>query len=459
MFAIFREFTNLEKIVAIDTPKYFYNLTIYEIFVRNHGPNGTFADVEVDLPRIKSLGVDVIWFMPIYPIGKINKKGKLGCPYSIKDYRKVNPEYGTEEDFEKLIEKAHSLKLKVMVDIVFNHTAHDSLLVTEHPDWFVQDSDGKPVSTVADWSDVVDLKFPNPELENYLIETLLMWINLGVDGFRCDVASLIPVEFWSKARNSIAKIKKDFIWLAESVDARWVAERREIGFPTYSDSELYTAFDITYDYDIWPIWHSAVLGKVKSERFIEMLRFQDCIYPANYIKLRCVENHDRNRIMALSPTREQAIAWTAFQAFNKGVLLIYAGQESAVVDTPSLFDTDLINWGNYELHDFFKKLLEFRKDPARVNGRFHLLKSKSGIQACWVNIENSLYGIFNTEATNGKIKVSVEDGIYKDILGGESIKIVDNQIMLPEVAVIFRYSKSINPNPINSYLLNIDQII
>ncbi|MCK5468317.1 MAG: hypothetical protein KAI99_07410, partial [Cyclobacteriaceae bacterium] len=274
--------------MAINTPKEYKNLVIYEVYVRSHSTNGTFADVENDLPRIKELGVDVIWLMPIHPIGKLNKKGKLGCPYSIRDYRNVNPEYGTKKDFKRLINTAHSLNLKVMIDVVFNHTAHDSVLALSHLDWFVQDANGKPVSTVSEWSDVVDLKFPNPELEDYLIKTLQMWIKFGVDGFRCDVASLIPLEFWMRARKAVDKINPEIIWLAESVDARWVAERRENGFSTISDSELYNAFDITYDYDIWPIWHAAVLGKVKSERYIEMLRFQDCIYPNNYIKLRCV---------------------------------------------------------------------------------------------------------------------------------------------------------------------------
>ena len=155
--------------MAKDTPASFRNLVIYEIYVRNHGPNGTFADVEADLERIRALGVDVIWFMPIHPIGKLNKKGSLGCPYSIQDYRGVNPEYGTRQDFKRLIEKAHALGLKVMIDVVYNHTAHDSVLVKEHPEYFHQDAEGKPVTTVPDWSDVIDLKHPHPGLTEYLV--------------------------------------------------------------------------------------------------------------------------------------------------------------------------------------------------------------------------------------------------------------------------------------------------
>ena len=155
------------------------NLILYEIYVRNHGPNGTFDDVTNDLPRIKALGIDIVWLMPIHPIGQLNKKGTLGCPYSIRDYRKVNPEYGTLADFQKLIETAHSLDLKVIIDVVYNHTSHDSVLVTDHPEFFHKDSNGFPVSTVPEWSDVIDLKYPNPDLEEYLIDTLCYWVENG----------------------------------------------------------------------------------------------------------------------------------------------------------------------------------------------------------------------------------------------------------------------------------------
>ncbi len=441
--------------MAANTPKNYQNLTLYEIYVRNHGPNGTFNDVTDDLDRIKELGVDVIWLMPIHPIGEENKKGKLGCPYSIKDYRGVNPEYGTKQDFKKLINTAHSLNLKVMIDVVFNHTAHDSVLALSHPEWFVLDENNKPVSTVSDWSDVVDLKFPNSFLEEYLIDTLIMWAKLGVDGFRCDVASLVPLKFWGQARKAIEKVKSEFIWLAESVDARWIPERRDSGYKINSDAELYCAFDITYDYDIWAIWQAAALGKVKTSNYLDMLKFQDCIYPQNFIKLRCVENHDRKRIMALSPTRSQAIAWTAFQAFNKGMFLIYAGQESAAQNIPSLFRVDKIEWGKYEMQDFIKTLVLLKKDQAQVEGKFSLINSESGIQATWIEKEGSLYGIFNTDNSNENISVSLKDGSYENLLSGDTILIKDGKTQMPDSAFIIRYLDSIVVEPFQSALFDI----
>jgi glycosidase len=215
--------------MAQDTPSSYRNLVIYEFFVRNHGPHGSFADVEADLERIRSMGVDVIWFMPIHPIGVPDRKGIMGSPYSIQDYRQVNPEYGTKQDFVRLIEKAHALGLKVMIDVVYNHTAHDSVLVQQHPEFFHQDANGQPMTTVPEWSDVIDLKHPNSELSAYLIETLQSWAAFGVDGFRCDVASIVPIDFWLQARQAVEQVKPGVIWLAESVHAAFISDRARRG--------------------------------------------------------------------------------------------------------------------------------------------------------------------------------------------------------------------------------------
>jgi hypothetical protein len=440
--------------MASDTPTSYRNLVLYEIYVRNQGANGTFNDVERDLPRLHTLGVDVLWFMPIHPIGGLNKKGSLGCPYSIRDYREVNPEYGTKEDFISLIDQAHVMGMKVMIDVVYNHTAHDSLLVKEHPEYFHQDKNGNPITTVPDWSDVIDLKHPNPNLTNYLIETLQGWVKIGVDGFRCDVASLLPKEFWVQARSEVAKVKPGIIWLAESVHASFVGSRRSNGLSGLSDSELYEAFDMTYDYDIWPIWQLAVQGKVPVRRYVEMLRYQDCIFPENYIKMRCVENHDQARIMRLASSRSQAMAWTAFQAFNKGSFLIYAGQESAAKHTPSLFDIDKVDWGDYSLQPFITRLAKLKKDPAQVEGKFTVMQADPAIQAAWEYPGKSLYGIFNTSGKTGYIMINLPDGTYRDILNDGQVSVKGGKTLLPEAAAIVRYTDTILLRPAYSELLD-----
>lgn len=440
--------------MASDNPCSFRNLVLYEIYVRNHGANGTFSDVERDLHRLHTLGVDVLWFMPIHPIGGLNKKGSLGCPYSIKDYREVNPEYGTKEDFTSLIQHAHELGMKIMIDVVYNHTAHDSVLVKEHPEYFHQDEYGNPVTTVPEWSDVIDLKHPNPSLTNYLIETLQGWVKLGVDGFRCDVASLLPKDFWVQARAEVAKVNPGVIWLAESVHAGFVSLRRSNGLSGLSDSELYDAFDMTYDYDIWPIWQLAVQGKVPVRRYTEMLRYQDCIYPENYIKMRCVENHDQTRIMRLTSSRAQGMAWTAFQAFNKGPFLIYGGQESAVKHTPSLFDMDKVEWGDYSLQPYLTHLAKLKKDPAQVDGKFVVMQADPAIQAAWEYPGKSLYGIFNTSGKSGYIMVNLPDGTYRDILNDSQVSVRAGKMLLPEAATIMRFSNPILLRPAYSELLD-----
>lgn len=440
--------------MAFDTPKNYRNLVIYEVYVRNHGPNGTFADVEADLPRLAGMGVDVVWFMPIHPIGQLNKKGTLGCPYSILDYRAVNPEYGTKADFARLIAAAHRLGLKVMIDVVYNHTAHDSVLVRQHPDWYHQDASGKPMTTVPDWSDVIDLKHPNEELALYLITTLQMWAEFGVDGFRCDVASLLPVDFWRRARAAVAQVKPGVIWLAESVHAAWVAHRRSVNLSGLSDGELYQAFDLTYNYDIWPVWQAVVLGQASVARYLEMLRFQDAIYPDNFIKLRCVENHDQMRIMRLAPSLDQALAWTAFEAFNRGAFLIYAGQEAGATHTPSLFDVDKVVWGDYAWQPFLTTLARLKKHPALTTGQFVLTAAEPLIQAAWQGEGGNLYGLFNVTAEVGLVQAPLPAGDYVDLLSGATVSVRDGQMDMPASAVVLAYAEALSLQPFHSPLLD-----
>ena len=195
---------------------------IYQVYNRNHNESGTFRELIEDLPRIKSLGVDIVYLLPIHPIGKKDKKGTLGCPYSISDYRAVNPEYGTLEDFVALIEAVHEWDMKIMIDVVYNHTSRDSYLLQHHPEWFYKNAEGEFANRVGDWSDITDFDYSQHEsLWEELIDCLTYWAKLGVDGYRCDVASFVPVEFWLRARREVSKINPHFIWLAETVDKRF----------------------------------------------------------------------------------------------------------------------------------------------------------------------------------------------------------------------------------------------
>ena len=229
--------------MAVNTDPRLQNQIIYSIYVRNHTPEGTFRAVIGDLDRIRALGTDIIWLMPIHPIGVQGKKGTMGCPYANRDYRSVTPEYGTMEDFQELVRQIHARGMKCMIDVVYNHTSPDSVLYAEHPEYFYHNKEGKPGNKVGDWADVIDLDYTNRELWQYLTDTLIMWAKL-VDGFRCDVASFVPLEFWQQARRAVAKVNPDCIWLAETVHQSYGCMARRMGIYSALDFDEFSAFDL-----------------------------------------------------------------------------------------------------------------------------------------------------------------------------------------------------------------------
>ena len=442
--------------IAPSGPGRVANLVIYEIFVRNHGPHGTFADVDADLERIRALGTDIVWFMPIHPIGAIARKGSQGSPYSIADYRAVNPAYGTREDFGRLVDRIHALGMRVMIDVVYNHTAHDSRLVVDRPESFHQDATGRPVTTVPDWSDVIDLRHGDPALTEELISTLEGWVDLGVDGFRCDVASLVPAAFWRQATARIEARRPGVIWLAENIYATWVGWRRAQGLSAWTDSELYAAgFDLTYDYDIWPMFQGAVRGEVPVAQYLEMIRFQACIYPAGHVKMRCVENHDQPRIQWLAAEPDRARAWTAFAAFQPGAFLIYAGQEAGTDHVPTLFEHDPVDWAGYPLQGFLARLGALKKVPALVGGAFHILAAEPAIQAAWLSPEGNLYGVFAVTGATGALPVQLPDGDYLDLMSDSQVAVRGGTMAPRAGAAILRVPTTLTVTPVPSDLLDV----
>ncbi|MFN8623464.1 MAG: alpha-amylase family glycosyl hydrolase, partial [Chloroflexota bacterium] len=390
----------------------------------------------------------------------VARKGSLGSPYSIADYRAVNPEYGTLDDFTRLADAVHAHGMRLMIDVVYNHTAHDSRLAAEFPGFFHQDADGRPVTTVPDWSDVIDLRHGSPGLDEELISTLELWVDRGVDGFRCDVASIVPPAFWRAAVDRIAARKPGVVWLAESVHAGWVGARRAAGLTAWSDAELYVAgFDLTYDYDIWAMFQAAVRGDQPVARYLELLRLQDCIYPRTYAKMRAVENHDNPRIRWLAPDAGRARAWTAFAAFQPGAFLLYGGQESGLDHTPTLFERDPVDWNGYPESDRLSRLARLKKEPALLDGGFHLLAAEPAVQATWLHPDGALYGVFATGPAvapdaGARIPVQLPDGTYEDLLGDAPLEVHDGAIDLPADAAILRVREPITVTPLTFDLLD-----
>ena len=290
--------------MALTTDASLRRSVIYELYVRSHTAEGTFRAVIPDLDRIRALGTDILWLMPIHPIGVENKKGSLGCPYANRDYRTVNPEYGTMEDFRALVDEIHKRGMKCIIDVVYNHTSPDSTLVREHPEFFYYKPDGRRGNKVGDWTDVVDLDYSNRALWDYQIESLCFWAGI-VDGFRCDVASTVPVEFWLAARKAVERVRPGAIWLGESVHLAHIRAFREQGFYAATDTELFDAFDILYPYDLWPEYEDSTEGRAPLRRFFDAVNLQELSFRTEYNKLRCLENHDQCALPPVSRTKHR----------------------------------------------------------------------------------------------------------------------------------------------------------
>lgn len=433
--------------MAKDTKINLRNQCMYSIYVRNHSEEGTFKAVISDLDRIKDLGAEILWLLPIHPVGQTNKKGTLGCPYSIEDYRKVDTAYGTLEDFIDLIEEAHKRNMKLIIDVVYNHTSHNSTLYKEHPEYFYKKANGSTGNKVGDWSDIIDLDYSlnNPkqkEFWDYQIETLKYWANVGVDGFRCDVAPLVPIEFWNIARRELKEINKDIIMLAETIEPSFIESLRKAGVVAHSDSEVFEAFDISYDYDTYEPLKAYLDGKILLEEMLNTKRIQEFIYPSNYVKMRFLENHDQPRAAKLFPSEIDLVNWTAFTFFQKGISLIYAGQEFKDANLPDLFEKDLVNWTEEKSYsEFIKKLIQIKKNKIFAQGYYEIIKSKKigVIEAQYKYEHKNLIGIFNVERKMGFYPVDLKDGRYINLIDGKEIEVKESKINLTLKPLVIQY--------------------
>ncbi|MGF3112945.1 alpha-amylase family glycosyl hydrolase [Facklamia sp. P13055] len=411
-------------------------LVIYSIFTRNFSKEGSFKEVEAEIPRLKKLGVDMVWFLPHYPIGKIKRKGTKGSPYAIKDYRGIHSELGSREDFIHLVDQIHQAGMKVMIDIVYNHTSPDSLLSNQKSQWFYQKPDGSFSNQIGDWTDIIDLDYnDNFDLWDYQIETLMDYAKI-VDGFRCDVASLIPLDFWLAAREAVKEVNPDLVWLAESVEPSFILETRKQAMTGLSDSEVYQAFDLTYDYDIFNDWVAYLEGNQPLSAYLTSLNRQNWIYPANFTKLRFLENHDQKRIAARIKDKHSLEQITAFNLFLRGAHLIYNGQEIQANHLPNLFEKDPIDWSNEStFSEYLADLIQIKKEYIPCEGSFEV-GGDDDLEAVWVkyqNHEECLMGIFAlNKEKHGSIKIPLADGAYRHLLEDRWIKVNDGEIALSD---------------------------
>ena len=340
------------------------NANIYEVNIRQYTREGTLKAFALHLPRLQKMGVDILWLMPIQPIGKKERKGALGSYYSISDYTAVNPEFGVLGDVKALVRQAHASGMKVILDWVANHTAWDHPWATQHKDWYKLNAQGDlfPVTFTNGpepeyWTDVIALNYNNPALWDGMIDAMKFWVKeTDLDGFRCDVAGLVPTPFWERARKELDAAKPMFM-LAE-----------------WSEVDLHrSAFDMTYDWELLDAMKEIAKGKADATKLRQWLTQPKKAFPRSAYRMLFTNNHDKNSWDGT----DAELFGDAYQAFAvltftlPGMPLIYGGQESRLVKRLAFFEKDPIDWKHYELESFYTELLALKRhNKALANGQY-----------------------------------------------------------------------------------------
>jgi glycosidase len=343
------------EIRTVVSPDWSRNAVIYEVNIRQFSPEGTITKVEEQLPRLKAMGVDILWLMPVHPIGKMNRKGSMGSYYAVQDYLGFNPEFGTEDDFRRFVTEAHALGMKVILDWVANHTAWDNPLLAEHPDWFTRDGNGNPVPPVPDWADVIDLDYSKPELRRYMTDAMLYWVReFDIDGYRCDVAGMVPVDFWNATRAELDAVKKVFM-LAEADDAEL----------------LVSAFDMAYGWKMHHVFNELVKGHNSPSDIDSIAAYFATAFAKGSTVMQFTSNHDENSWSGTEFERLGAASdvFAVLSYTLPGMPLIYSGQESACDKRLAFFEKDPIQWGTFEKAGFYTTLSTLKhSSPALKHG-------------------------------------------------------------------------------------------
>jgi len=346
---------DVSGVTARPSPEWLRSGTVYEIFPRDFSVAGNLGGVIARLDELHSLGVNILWTMPIHPIGEINRKGELGSPYSIKDYYAVDPNYGTVKDYKRFVSEAHKRGMKVIMDLVADHTAWDSVMM-QHPEFYKHDTQGNIIPPVPAWTDVAALNYENPALRQYMVAMLKYWIKkCNVDGFRCDAAAMMPTDFWEQIRTELAKVKPDIILLAEA-----------------SKPELLTnAFDIDYSWPLLSTMDDVLIHNAPASNIPRSWEKSRAQFPKAALHMRISDDHDTSRAVARYGLNG-ALASSALMFTLDGVPLIYNGMEvgdTTASDGGALFDKRNISWNTNnhpELRNIYHSLIQLRQQYAAL---------------------------------------------------------------------------------------------
>ncbi len=335
------------------TPEWAAQGVLYECNTRQFSAQGNFAGIEAQLPRLRNLGVDILWLMPIHPIGVERRKGALGSPYSVRDYYAINPDFGTLEDFKRLVQSAHQQEIKLILDWVPNHTSWDAVWKNKHPEYYTRyqgdftvpiNEKGEPIE---DWSDVCDLDYSNPALREAMIQAMQYWVReCDIDGFRVDMAGMVPNDFWAQVRPALDSIKPLFM-LSE-----WQDE----------PAHFTTCFNANYGWKWKDVTRDIAAGRQTPRSLDTLLRYLNNFYPEHYFQLYFTQNHDENTWNGT----EVELYGPAADAFNvlaftwQGIPMLYNGQEDGLDERLEFFEKSPIHWKKYAKQDFFTRLCELR---------------------------------------------------------------------------------------------------
>ncbi|MEO7800681.1 MAG: alpha-amylase family glycosyl hydrolase [Ginsengibacter sp.] len=329
-------------------PEWSYDSNIYEVNVRQYTAEGTFKAFADHLPRLRQMGVEILWFMPITPIGFKGRKGSLGSYYAVSHYTDVNPEFGSLQDFKDIVSGAHDLGFKVIVDWIANHTSNDNSWIEQHPDFYLYD-DNKAIINPHGWSDVSQLDYTNNNMRHAMIDAMKYWITgCDIDGFRCDMAHLVPLDFWASAKLALKDVKPDLFWLAEC-----------------EAIEYHTVFDATYT---WKWMHTSednLKANLNVDDYLSVLNDYNNEFMPEALRVYFTSNHDENSWNGTEYEKygEAAEMFAVFSCTWNGLAMIYSGQEMPNYKRLKFFEKDSIEWsGIFSLHDFYKTLLTLRKN-------------------------------------------------------------------------------------------------
>ncbi len=414
-----RRFINLSGYPGPEYADWLQGETLYEIYPRAFSESGTFKDITQSLPYLKEFGLLFLWLMPIYPIGVVNRKGSAGSPYAVRDYFTVNPEYGTEQDFSNLVQTAHALDMKIIIDMVPNHVAPDYNELDKNSDIIMMDAERKPTRKHAAWTDVVDFNYDNPETRNHVLKIMRFWVEkYDIDGYRVDVAGMVPLSFWEWVALLLKEIKRDLFLLAE-----------------WESPYLHkTAFNSTYDWTLYEWMIKVHSENAPVETLLEWVRIKAETYPQNSLPLRFIENHDKPRAAGLF--KDEAIfAYLTFIFALDGIPLLYNGQEIGAIAYSSLFEKEPVDWNSVhvELRDVYKKLITLRRKEAALYSKQYSYpehSAKNDVVVFMKSAGENLIVLINFRNTFKEINLDVE--FIKKVSDGNIIFNTKNKITVNE---------------------------